>query len=333
MPALRATVMKDFIGYLIEQGMYGKVDHRKTTNTFYFHQRMVEFLSADDPEKLKGRQSTMFWINEADSVSFDTMNQLLMRCEKFSWIDINPSNSDSWVKTILEDDRMPNRGDVSLHISTYKNNPYLNDEMIEEIEGLKETDEELWKVYTLGEWAKLTGKIFKNWETIDVDDFPTEGVKIGYGLDFGFSNDPTALVRCAIKDDVLYAKQIFFEKELLNSEIAQLIKDNCKKNEPIVADSAEPKTIRDLQSRNLRVVASLKGKDSVKHGIQKLRQFKILITNDSLDLITEFQRYKWKTDAFGNPTNKPIETYNHGIDAMRYYVALAARFKIKIGGA
>ena len=332
MPALKATVIKDFNGYLIDQQMYGRVDHRKTTNTYYYHQRQIEFLSADDPEKLKGRQSTMFWINEADSVSFDTFNQLLMRCEKYCWIDINPSNSDSWIKNILEDDRRPNRGDVSLHISTYKDNPYLNDEMIQEIVDLKKTDLELWKVYTLGEWAKLTGKVFKNWETIDVDDFPTEGVKTGYGLDFGFSNDPTVLIRCVIKGDTLYVKQIFFEKELLNSEIAELIKDNCRKNEPIVADSAEPKTIRDLQSRSLRVVASVKGKDSVNHGIQKMRQYKIRITNDSLDLITEFQRYKWKTDSLGHPINKPIDTYNHGIDAIRYYVSLASKFKIKIGG-
>lgn len=329
MPALKATVMKDFNEYLIETGTYGRIDHKKTVNTYTFRRRTVEFLSVDDEEKLKGRESTMFWINEADSVSFITFNHLLMRCKKFCWIDINPSNSDSWIKTNLEDDRMINRKDVNLMISTYKDNPYLNREMIKEIEELEMTDLELYKVYTLGEWAKLTGKVFKNWETIDVDDFPTD-MKIGYGLDFGFSNDPTALIRCAIKEDFLYLDQVFFEKELLNSEIAELIRENCKRNEPIVADSAEPKTIRDLQTQNQRVIASLKGKDSVKHGIQKMRQYKIRITNDSLDLITEFQRYKWKTDSLGHPTNEPIDKYNHGIDAARYYLSRVNQFKMKI---
>lgn len=330
MPALRATVMKDWNEYLVEQDMYGRVDHRKTTNTYYYKRRKVEFLSVDDEEKLKGRQSTMFWINESDAVEFSVFNHLLMRCEKFCWLDINPSNSDSWLRLNIEEDRMQNRDDVSLHISTYLDNPYLNEEMIKEIMNLKLTDIQLWKVYTLGEWAKLSGKILNNWDTIDADELP-EDLKFGYGLDFGFANDPSALIRCSYdKDDnILYLQQVIYEKELLNSEIIDIIKEECLKSEPIVADSAEPKSIRELQMKGVRCIPSVKGKDSVKHGLNKLRQTKILVTSESIDLILELQRYKWKLDALGEATNKPIEKYNHAIDAVRYWYSKAI-VKLKV---
>jgi phage terminase large subunit len=333
MPALKATVMKDWNAYLLEMGMYGRIDHRKTVNEYHYHNRSVEFLSVDDEEKLKGRQSSMFWINEGDGVSFDTFMQLLMRCKKYCWIDINPSNSDSWIRSHLEDDRRINKGDVSLHISTYFDNPYLNEEMVAEIEGMKEVDPEYYKIYTLGEWAKLTGKIFTRWDIIDDDAFPDD-LKTGYGLDFGFSNDPTALIKIAydLNERKIYVDQLIYKRELLNSQIIEYIKENCNKTHPVVADSAEPKSIKELQTKGIRCIPALKGKDSIKHGIQNLKQFEILVTASSIDTIQELQRYKWKLDSVGDPLNEPIDKFNHSIDAIRYFMGkVLTTHKLKIG--
>jgi len=330
MPALRSTVLREWIDYLINQKVYNRIDNRKTTHTFTYHNRTIEFFSMDNPEKLKGRQSTFFWLNEANSIPFDAFMSLLMRCEKFSFADVNPNDPESWIKLRIEDDRLLNRGDVNLDISTYKDNPYLNPEMIEEIEGLKAVDFELYQVYTLGKWTKLSGKILTNWEIIEEIDFPTD-LKVGYGLDFGFTNDPTALIRiCYDKlDNILYCHQVIYQTELLNSDIVDIIKEECAKNEPIVADSAEPKSIRELQIAGIRCIPAIKGKDSVKHGLQKLRQVKIMVTNTSYDMIKELQRYKWQVDSLGKATNKPIDAYDHAISATRYYFSLSI-IKIKV---
>lgn len=319
MPALRATVMKDFNQYLIDQGVYGRVDHRKTLNTYYYKERSVEFLSVDDEEKLKGRQSTMFWINEADAVKFDVFNQLLMRCSKYCWIDINPSNSDSWIRTRLEEDRLPNRGDVSLHISTYLDNPYLPPEMVQEIIDLKDTDYELWKIYTKGEWAKLTGKVYSNWQQIDIQNIP-QNLPYVYGLDFGFTNDPTVLIRVHHDEATrsLYVEQLVYETGLLNSDIGEKIEEIGDPTKEIVADSSEPKSITELRMLGHNIIKAKKGPDSVKHGINKVKQFKVYVTKESVDLIEELTRYKWRTDANGDPMNEPIDKYNHGLDALRY---------------
>jgi phage terminase large subunit len=320
-PALRATVLKEFEYYIQAQGVYHLIDHSKTTYTFKYRGREICFFSADDAEKLKGRQHTIIWFNEADSCQFDHFYQGLMRTEHFAILDYNPSNSDSWVKTELEEKRAENRKDVKVTVSTIYDNPFLPDGIIDEIEGLKDIDDELYKVYTLGQWAKLTGKIYPNYEI--VDDFPFEPEKMYYGLDFGWT-DPTAFITVFQSGNNLCLKQNIYQRNLTVKDLASEIKmiDRFAKVAP---DPSSPERIYELRKAGIRCKDVKKGKDSILQGIQLMRQHNIYIDSGSVDLIKELKSYKWIKDSDGNETNKPIDYNNHLLDAARYAVTTFGR--------
>jgi len=322
MPALRATVLKDFLEYLHLTGFYPYVEHRKSVNEFAYKGRIVSFFSLDDPHKLRGRGHTFCFINEADSVPFDAFNQIILRLDKYIWCDYNPSNSDSWCRE-LEDKRLPERGDVNLMVSTYHDNPWIPAEMKEEIEGLKFTDRELYEVFSLGNWTKLTGLIFKNFQ--EVDGLPEEFDKEWFGLDFGF-RDPTAAVQVRRVGKALYIKEIIYKRDMLIDAIAL----ELPRGKKIYADSAEPRSIEELRRRGILVKAAKKGQDSVKQGIGRIRQFHLFITSDSINMISEFKKYKWAKDNDGKETNKPIDIYNHCADSLRYALSYSMRSKLQL---
>lgn len=212
------------------------------------------------------------------------------------------------------------RNDTTIMHSTYKDNKYVTPQSAVLLESFKETDQNYYKIYTLGLWGGvLEGLIYENWEIIN--EIPKESKFIAYGLDWGFTNDPTAMVKVCMADDVLYLDEVLYKKGVTNQDIArELIRTGISRTDEIVADSAEPKSIQELYAAGWNVHPALKGQDSVRAGINKIKQYKIVVTARSRNLIRELKNYRWKMDKNGNSLNEPIDNYNHCLDGLRYVV-------------
>jgi phage terminase large subunit len=240
-----------------------------------------------------------------------------MRTEDKILLDFNPDDETIWINTELEQKRKIDKKDVDVIVSNYKDNTFLSQSLVEEIEYLQETDAEFWKIYGLGEYGNITGLIY---DSVISESVPDNAQIVGYGLDFGFSLDPTALVGVYQQDTDIYIKELLYDTNLTNQDIHDRIKDIVGRELIIadIADSAEPKSIEELHRLGLNIKPCKKGKDSIKFGIDVLKRFKIHVTEDSLNLRKEFRSYKWAVDKTGNSTGKPIDRFNHGMDAMRY---------------
>ena len=306
--------------------MYYNIDHRKTMLELEYEKRTVQFFSTDDlnSAKLRGRQNTIFYINEANSgIPFESFNQMIMRCTHFCILDYNPSGENNWVKTYLEDDRMhwPDQ-DVKLDVSTYKDNPYIPNEMVKEIEGLKKTDIDLYNVYTLGQWVQSRNLVF---DQIHICNYVPEG-KVFYGLDFGY-NDPTVCVKVTKVEQAIYIEQVFFRTKMLLRDIAEEL--HAIGVHKVYADN-EPRSIKELRSRNIRIKPAKKGKDSIRQGLGFIRTHQIFIHEESLETIKEFREYKYKLNDDNNPTDEPLGINDHSVDATRYALSYALRGAITI---
>lgn len=281
---------------------------------------IIEFKSYQNEQDAKNGKRDFLFINEANGVSYSIYWQLSIRTRQKVYLDYNPSER-FWV----HNDVIGRKG-VKLIISDHRGNPFLTAEEHARIEAIE--DEELFKVYARGLTGKLSGVIFSNFSIVDELPSREEWKLYGYGLDFGFTNDPTALVQCVIAHGELWVDLLVYETELTNPMIADKAKANgITRKTQIVADSAEPKSIAELNNLGLWVVPTSKGKDSIAVGIDVLHRYKINVTRRSTPLIEEMQAYKWETDRDGNKTNKPIDKYNHAIDAIRYFAMMKLNVK------
>ena len=314
-PHLKRGALKDFIKIMEWTNNFNANNFNKSNLTYKFSNgSYIEFFSADQPDKLRGARRDVLFINECNNVSFESYQQLAIRTKKFIYLDYNPTN-EFWVHTELIND---NNSDFI--ILTYKDNEALDPAIVKEIEKAKvkaETSsywENWWKVYGLGQIGTLEGVIFNNWQTIDV--LPKDARLLGYGVDFGYSNDPTAIVEVYKWNDKRIVNEICYQKELSNSQIAKLI---TTKN-IAYCDSAEPKSIAELVSYGVNATAVRKGTDSINFGIQVMQEQDYLITKQSTNLINELRKYAWDKDKkTGATLNKPIDMFNHAIDAFRYH--------------
>ena len=314
---LDATVIRDFEEELDKQGLYMSVKHNKTKRTYSYQDRMVEFFGADDEKKLRGAKRNILYCNEANELEFKTQFfQLLIRTEDDIFIDFNPDDENIWINVEIEQKRLHEMGDVEVIVSTYKDNTFLPKSLIKEIEYLEKTDPEFWKIYGLGQYGKIFGLIFPDYTV--VDSIPKGATLIGNGGDFGFTNDPTAVVEVYKQDGELWINELIYERKLTNPDIAKRLKELGKDKVETVFDSAEPKSIEELRNMGIRVSPAEKGKDSVKNSIDILKRYKLNITASSVNLLKEFRTYKWLTDKSGNGINEPVDFNNHGIDATRY---------------
>ena len=311
---LDGTIIRDFEEILKQNGYYNMVDHNKTKKTYKFRKRMVEFIGADDQQKLRGAKRNILYCNEANELEYKKeFFQLLMRTENKIFLDFNPDDEQVWINQELEIKRSAEVGDVEVIVSNYKNNSYLPKSLIKEIEYLQQTDKEFWKIYGLGEYGNISGLIYENVEYVET---MPECDFVSYGLDWGYSLDPTACVGVYKRGEELYLKEILYEKGLTNQDIAERLKPIVGREE-IICDSAEPKSIEELYRLGLNVKPATKGKDSINNGIDILKRYKIKVVNGS-NLRKEFRSYKWATDKNGNSLNKPIDKFNHLLDALRY---------------
>lgn len=286
---------------------------------------IIEFKSYNDEQDAKNGKRDYLFVNEANGIPYEIYWQLAIRTRKKIWIDYNPSER-FWVHNEVK-----GRQGVKMIISDHRGNPFLSKEEHERIESIE--DKELWKVYARGLTGKLSGVIFPNFRIVDSMPERDSWKVQGYGLDFGFTNDPTALVHCVIAHGELWTDLEIYETGLTNPMIAEKTKEaGITKADQIIADSAEPKSITELRNAGLWVIPTVKGKDSIMVGIDILHRYKWNVTRRSVGLIEELQSYKWKKDRDGKKTNIPIDKYNHAIDATRYFALMRLNVK-RLGGA
>lgn len=311
MPALRASVMRDFFNILEREDWYIEDNHNKSQGTYLLFGNLIEFISVDQPQKIRGRKREVAFINEANELNYEDYQQLVLRTTKIVILDYNPSDYFSWIY-----DRVLTRDDCSFFQTTYKDNPYLEEEVVAEIERLKETDENYWRIYGLGERGLNIAAIFPSYSTIK--EVPEQARFVAIGLDWGFTNDPTAIVSVHTDGHNLYVQELLYETGLTNQDLASRLREITTGKPEMVADSAEPKSIEELFRHGFNIKPSRKGNDSVRLGIDILKRHKIVVVGHSPNLEKELRNYKWQTDRNGRQINTPIDEHNHAIDAMRY---------------
>lgn len=313
-PHLRRGALKDFLKILKWTNRYYDDQFNKSLLVYQFKNgSYFEFFSADDSSKLRGARRDILYINECNNVTFESYNELAIRTKKEVYLDFNPAN-EFWVHTELKDEP-----DSDFLILTYKDNEALDNSIVQQIEKNRlkaETSSywaNWWRVYGLGEIGMLEGVIFSNWKQIDT--IPKEAKLIGIGLDFGYTNDPTAIVEVYNYNGQRLINELKYQTGMLNSDIAKIL----PKHVPIYADSSEPKSIDEIRRYGITIKGVTKGKDSINYGIDVMQRQEYLITSSSTNLIKELRSYCWDTDKSGTRLNKPVDTNNHALDATRYH--------------
>lgn len=308
-PALRATVLRDFISILRSHNIYSEENHNKSSSEYNLFGNLIEFISLDQPVKVRGRKRDLLFINEANELYWEDWQQLLFRTSERIILDYNPSDEYHWIY-----DKIIPREDTDFLKTTFRDNPFLEKSLVEEIERLKYTDEQYWQIYGLGEKGISKAVIF-NFSEYSV--LPYEAEFIAMGMDFGYTNDPTALVGVWMHDLNLYIQEYLYRTMMTTNDINSFFKQNIT-DQIIYADSAEPRVIDELRRMGWKIRPSLKGRDSVNAGIDLLKRYKLHIHKDSTNAIQEFRNYKWLEDKTGKLTNKPEDKNNHITDAVRY---------------
>lgn len=307
-PALRDTTMKEVIGQLIDMGIYDEEYHNKATHTFTYPKTnsQIEFLAVDQPMKVRSRKRTYLWMNEANEFKLEDFRQLALRTSGMIFMDYNPSYQFHWIY-----DEVQTRKDCVIHRSSYKDNRFLSSEIVKEIEGYQNKDENYWRIYGLGLKGIAEANIYTHWEL--VDELPEKYDRRFYGLDFGFNN-PTALIEVREKDKDLYWKEHIYESHLTNDDLIEKMNDlEIDKNTTIWSDT-EPARIEAIERAGYSIEAADK---DVQAGIDYVKSHKFYIVKSSIHLQKEAKTYSWKTKD-GKPTDDPVKVNDHGMDAGRY---------------
>jgi phage terminase large subunit len=311
-PHLKRGALRDFKNIMMEHHYWNDKNWNSTDSIYTFESgNVIEFFSTDNGDKLRGARRDWLFMNEANNCTFEAFEQLEVRTKKGVFIDYNPS-SEFWVMTEV----IPKRTDVDFLIITYKDNEALDKTIVEAIEQRKGR-KGWWQVYGLGQLGEVEGKIYCDWEIID--EIPKEARLLRYGLDFGYSNDPTSIVAILKYNDAYILEEICFAKEMSNRQIAETILSAGKSL--VVADSAEPKSIDEIATYGINIIGANKGPGSVSNGIQFVQDQKIMVTKRSINIIKEYRNYLWVTDKDGKILNEPEHTYSHSMDAIRYGIA------------
>jgi phage terminase large subunit len=312
LPALKGSVFIDFKEILLKMGIYNERMLNKSEMTYTLpNGSWIEFFSTDSEQKLRGRKRDVLYVNEANELKFIEWQQLKMRTTRFAVVDYNPSfTDDHWICEL-------NKEEKTFHfISTYKDNPFLEQVIIDEIESLQHKNQSLWQIYGLGIQAMVEGLIFTNFEI--VDHIPAHVTKSYTGMDFGFTNDPTAIVDVRFYDDIMYLDELCYRTRMLTNDIIGELKPMGLKE--TISESADPRLLQEIKNAGINIHPVHKGDGSVMEGITKMMEYKIRITKRSVNLIKEFKNYTYQQDSEGKWLNVPIDAFNHGIDAARYVV-------------
>jgi phage terminase large subunit len=304
-PALRATVLRDFIEILKDIGLYKQEAHNKSEHIYTFaNGSMIEFFSVDNEQKIRGRKRDIAWLNEANELYFDDYTQINMRTEDKLIFDYNPSDSASWLYELPKDES-------TLIKSTYRDNPFLPDSIKVQIEDLKRTDEALYQIYALGEKAVSKSNIYSNWSF--VTHRPARFVKYVYGIDFGY-NHPTALIRVYYCDNDIYIEPVIYESYLTTTMLIEKLGTlGIEQTVTILADYSRPEIIQEMNIAGYDVQNANK---VVKKGIDNLKTFGVICQDDKA-IRREYENYKWK--KIGDQIlDEPVKLFDDAMDAIRY---------------
>lgn len=314
--SIKNTILIDFKEVLENLGVWVDSRYNKVDMVYRFENgSIIRFVGLDDTTgKLRGMRSDIVMVDEVNTVSMSSFVQLDIRTQDYIIAAYNPEIPTDWWGLDYE---KKDKGCVL--ISTWRDNAFLDQRIIDSINSLKETDHDLWLIYSESQIVPPREIVYTKPQTYET--LP-QGIKwTFYGIDFGFSQDPCAVVEVAVKDKELYVKELVYEQGLTNEDLIYLLKERgLNRNHDIVCDSAEPKSIEELKRGGLNVRGVRKGANSVLFGIQKIRQHKVFIHKDSVNLINEFDNYRYRKDRSGRITNS-TDGMDHGLDALRYVVS------------
>ena len=318
-PHLRRGAMKDFGKVMQWTNRWRDEGWNKTLLTYTFaNGSTIEFFSADQEAKLRGARRQVLYINEANNIDFEAYHQLAIRTSESIYIDFNPV-SEFWAHTEVLAEQ-----DSELIVLTYRDNEALPATIRDDIEAAQVKAAtstywaNWWKVYGLGEVGSLQGVVFDDWQQVDGIDFAGDKL-VAIGLDWGYTNDPTAVVAVYKRGGAILLHELLYSSGLTNQDIADhLRKLGIGRSWPIIADSAEPKSIEEVHRLGFNIHPATKGADSIRNSIDILKRQPLLVTRESTNLIKELRNYTWDTDKTGASLGVPIDRYNHAIDAVRY---------------
>jgi len=324
-PFLKRGAVRDFKIIMEQLGFWIEANWSRGNSIYDFgNGSQIEFFSADSPGKALGAARDVLFLNEANGISYEIAFQLLARTRRRVWIDYNP-RSEFWVHTeILQNPEFD--GMVDFVHSTFQDNHYLEQSIKDMMLARAAKDENYKRVYVQGLVGSLEGLIFPDF--VQVDAMP-EGRKF-YGLDWGYSNDPSALVEVVADGENVYLRELIYSTGLQNSDIVDLMKSyGVASHSQIYADSAEPKSIDFVHTAGFNIYPVEKGRDSVNFGIDLMKQKNIHVTKDSVNLIKELRQYSWQKDKNGKAMNVPVDGNDHLIDAARYAIMMKLKPMMK----
>lgn len=308
-PHLRRGAMRDFLNIMQEHNYFSDDRWSKTDYVYTFESgSKIEFFSADQPSKVRGPRRDRLFINEANNIPYEAYDQLAVRTKDYIWLDYNPTN-EYWFYTEI----LNTRDDLDFITVTYLDNEGLHENIVSDIESHK-ANKAWWRVYGLGQLGEVDSRIYTGWK--EIDSVPHEARLERYGLDFGYSNDPTAIVAIYYYNGGYILDEITYQKGLSNKQIADILNNQPKAL--VMADSAEPKSIDEIKLYGVNILPVTKGAGSVNQGIQYVQDQQISITKRSTNGLKEYRNYLWMTDKEGKIINTPIDLWNHFLDATRY---------------
>lgn len=311
LPALKGSVLEDFNTIMHQLGVYNDRHFNKTDLVYWFRScSTIEFFSASDEQRLRGRKRDILFVNEANELSAIQFQQLKMRTSRLTIIDYNPSFSEEhWIAKDF------NRDPRTYHfVSTYKDNPFLEQTIIDEIESLQSKNKSLWQIFGEGKMAQIEGLVFTNVETIDT--LPEHIKRTFIGIDFGFSNDPTAIVEVAYDRQALYISEVCYRTQMLQQDIIRVLKQHPRTK--VISESADPRLIEEIYRAGIDIHAVKKYPGSIEAGVAWMLQHPIRVTAHSNNVLKELHNYVYSQDKEGKLLNTPVDAYNHAIDATRY---------------
>jgi phage terminase large subunit len=314
LPHLKRGAIRDFLDYLISTGQYDDKAWNRSNMTYTVKNSIIEFFSVDQPDKVYGAARDILFCNEVNSINEEAFRQLAIRTRETIFTDYNPTH-----EFYMNTDYMLRDNAKYIH-STFKKNPYLSDEIIKELVEAGKRNPNFQKVFVEGEVGEIEGTVFNNWEIGEFD----KDLQFAYGQDYGFSSDPTTLIKIAIdkKNRIIYAHECFYLKGLSTNQIYRLNNQHAN-NSLIVGDSAEPRLIKELKELGNNIMPCEKGQGSVSAGLLAMQDYKIILTPTSHNLHKEFRNYVWLDSG----SKLVIDDFNHGIDSIRYIFQILMKGK------
>lgn len=312
LPALKGSVLRDLKEILLMFGVYDSNKWHSVDGYFELGTNIIEWFSVDDETKLRGRKRDYLFINESTEISEEEFTQLILRTSDRVVLDLNPSLWNSWIYDLEK------RDDVFYTIVTYKDNPFLSDVQIKEIEKLKERDMNMWRVFGLGQKGVPTRVVFNHQQMID--SVPKNATLLGYGIDWGWS-DPSVLVGVYQLDDNIYCDELLYLRHVTIPDFIYRVKDlGLNLKDDFIADSSSPQSIEELRRNGINCKPVVKG--SILHGIDLIKRHNFYVTSQSVNLQSELQQYVWKQDKELKNLDEPVDNHNHLIDAIRYVLQM-----------